>query len=96
LALFGSFHSFLAWCFFIIFSHCFFALFRHIVSSHCFLKLLRWGLQVQWDYVERPQVAQDDDGTVLALYLGQSYKDSHSLAIMFCQDGDTDCVTTVQ
>eukprot|EP00040_Diaphanoeca_grandis_P010349 m.52979 g.52979 ORF g.52979 m.52979 type:complete len:80 (+) comp21684_c0_seq1:3-242(+) len=54
------------------------------------------GSTVDWDYVERPQVAQDDDGTPLTLFLGQSYKDSHTLAIMFCQTGDSDCVTTIQ
>jgi hypothetical protein len=49
-----------------------------------------------WDFVERPQIVQDSDGKPLTLFLGQSYKDSHTLAIMFCQEGDTDCVTTVQ
>jgi hypothetical protein len=54
---------------------------------------------IDWGYVERPQVAQDTDGTLLTLYLGQSqlrYHDAHSLAIMFCQKGDADCVTTIQ
>ena len=51
-----------------------------------------------WDFVERPQIVQDDDGKPLALFLGQSYKDSHTLVMMFCQEGDSDstCVTTVQ
>jgi hypothetical protein len=49
-----------------------------------------------WDFVERPQIVQDDDGRPLALFLGQSYKDSHTLVMMFCQEGDSDCVTTVQ
>ena len=53
---------------------------------------------IGWDYVERPQVVQDDDGTPLTLFLSQSgrgsgthaqgYVNSHSLAIMFCQPGD--------
>lgn len=49
-----------------------------------------------WDFVERPQIMQDSDGKPLTLFLGQSYKDSHTLAMMFCQEGDTGCVTTVQ
>jgi hypothetical protein len=51
---------------------------------------------VTWDYVERPQVVQDTDGAPLTLFLGQSYASSHTLAIMFCQAGDTGCVTTIQ
>jgi len=54
------------------------------------------GSTVTWDYVERPQIAQEDDGTPLTLFLGQSYKSSHTLAVNFCQKGDTDCVTTIQ
>ena len=56
------------------------------------------GTTVNWDYVERPQVVQDAEGAPLTLFLSQSYASSHSLAIMFCQDkdSDTDCVTTVQ
>jgi hypothetical protein len=53
------------------------------------------GSTSTWDYVERPQVVQDDDGAPLTLFLGQSYASSHTLAIMFCQQGDDDCVTTI-
>ena len=49
-----------------------------------------------YDFVERPQIMQDGVGRPLTLFLGQSYQDSHTLAMMFCQEGDTDCVTTVQ
>lgn len=52
------------------------------------------GSSRTFDFVERPQIAQEDDGTPLTLFLGQSYADSHTLAIMFCQEGDEDCVTT--
>lgn len=49
-----------------------------------------------WDYVERPQVSQEPNGTPLAFFAGHGYSDIHTLAYMFCQAGDKDCVTTVQ
>ena len=54
------------------------------------------GSTVNWDYVERPQIVQDSKGVPLTLFISQSYASAHSLAIMFCQDGDTDCVTTIE
>ena len=51
---------------------------------------------VTFDYCERPQVAQDDTGNPLTLFLGHGYRGIHTLALMLCQPGDTDCVTTVQ
>jgi hypothetical protein len=50
------------------------------------------------DYSERPQIAQQADGTPLTFYFGCGYKDVENIALMFCQDGDKDedCVTTVQ
>jgi hypothetical protein len=50
----------------------------------------------QWNYVERPQIAQMTDGTPLTFFAGHGYGGIHTLAFMFCQSGDTDCVTTVQ
>ena len=50
----------------------------------------------RWDYVERPQVSQEPDGTPLTFFAGHGYSGIHTLALMFCQEGDTDCVTTVQ
>ena len=49
-----------------------------------------------YDYCERPQIAQEPDGTPLTLFVGHGYTGIHTLALMFCQDGDVDCVTTVQ
>jgi hypothetical protein len=49
-----------------------------------------------FDYVERPQIVQEADGTPLTLYVGHGYGNVNNLAIMFCQEGDTDCVTTIQ
>jgi hypothetical protein len=49
-----------------------------------------------WDYVERPQVAQMEDGTPMTFFAGHGYGGIHTLAMMFCQQGDIDCVTTVQ
>jgi len=54
---------------------------------------------VVWDYVERPQVVQKDDGTPLALFNARSYPqydNIHTEAMLFCQKDDTDCVTTIQ
>lgn len=51
---------------------------------------------VTYDYCERPQVLQDDNGVPLTFFAGHGYSDIHTLAINFCQAGDTDCVTTVQ
>ena len=49
-----------------------------------------------WDYVERGQVTQADDGSPLVLFVGRGYENIHTLAMMFCQANDTDCVTTIQ
>jgi hypothetical protein len=51
-----------------------------------------------FDYVERPQIAQDKDGKPLALFVGHGYSGVHNLAMVFCQagDSDADCVTAVQ
>ena len=50
----------------------------------------------RWDYVERPQIAQMADGTPLTFFAGHGYSGIHTMAMMFCQHGDTDCVTTIQ
>eukprot|EP00658_Telonema_sp_P-2_P052700 TRINITY_DN4095_c0_g1_i1.p1 TRINITY_DN4095_c0_g1~~TRINITY_DN4095_c0_g1_i1.p1 ORF type:complete len:311 (+),score=24.15 TRINITY_DN4095_c0_g1_i1:366-1298(+) len=49
-----------------------------------------------YDYVERPQIVQDTNGRPLTLFVGHGYSDIHTLAIMFCQEGDDDCVTMIQ
>ena len=51
---------------------------------------------VTYDYVERPQVLQNDDKQPQTLFLGHGYTGIHTLAINFCQNGDSDCVTSVQ
>ena len=42
-----------------------------------------------FDYVERPQISQDDDGKPLALFVGHGYGGVHNLAIT---EPDTDLV----
>ena len=56
------------------------------------------GTTSVYDYCERPQIAQKPDGTPLTFYFGHGYSNVENVALMFCQDGDTDedCVTTVQ
>ena len=51
-----------------------------------------------FDYVERPQISQDDDGKPLTLFVGHGYGGVHNLATMFCQEGDSDsdCLTSIE
>lgn len=49
-----------------------------------------------YDYVERPQIAQDQAGNPLVFFFGHGYSNISNMAMMFCQEGDPDdaCVTT--
>ena len=51
-----------------------------------------------YDYVERPQVVQGEDGEPITFFAGHGYSNIHNIAINFCRDGDKDldCVTTVE